>query len=258
MIKIEEIIRNKENNLITLWEHIKKYNPDMDEHGNIFFKKGKAPYDCFVAHLDTVHNKDPEPAFLGEYITSTNGNGIGGDDKCGIIACLTLIEMLDNVKIVFFSKEEIGGIGSKNFKKDFLDDVKYIIEIDRRGRYDFIQKSGTVLLCTDEFAKAFLECNKKYKIEKGAFTDVNNLRKKIPVCMANISAGYYNPHTRKEYINLKHLYETINALFKFAKNDKNKIWEMECEKDNYLNFNEQMKIDYSGRPFGQIEDDILF
>lgn len=229
MIKISEILKHRENDIKTLWHYIRKYNPNMDEFGNITLVKGKAPYDCFVAHLDTVHSDDPEPTFFGEYITSINGHGIGGDDKCGIIACLDLIEKLDNVKVVFFTEEERGGIGSRNFDTDFLKDVKYVIEIDRRGQHDFIQNSGSVELCTDEFVKEFISLNKDYKTERGTFTDVNNLRYKVPVCMANISSGYYNPHTNKEYINLKHLQNTIDAIHKFAKRNK-KIWEFECPK----------------------------
>lgn len=229
MIKIAEILKHKENDIKTLWHYIKKYNPDMDEFGNITLVKGKAPYDCFVAHLDTVHQDNPEPSFFGEYVTSINGCGIGGDDKCGIIACLDLIDKLDNVKVVFFTEEERGGIGSKNFDAHFLKDVKYVIEIDRRGQHDFIQNSGSVELCTDEFVKEFISLNKDYKTERGTFTDVNNLRYKVPVCMANISSGYYNPHSYKEYINLKHLQNTIDAIHKFAKRNK-KIWEFECPK----------------------------
>lgn len=227
MIKIEPILKYKENDIKTLWQYIKQYKPDMDAEGNITLVKGKAPYDCFVAHLDTVHSDNPEPTYFGEYVTSINGNGIGGDDKCGIIACLDLIQNLDNVKVVFFTNEERGGIGSRNFDTEFLKDVKYIIEIDRKGQHDFIQNSGSVTLCTDDFAKEFIGMNKSYKIERGTFTDVNNLRYKVPVCMANISSGYYNPHTNKEYINLKHLQQTIDAIHKFAKRNT-KVWEYEC------------------------------
>lgn len=237
MIKIAEILKHKENDIKTLWHYIKKYNPDMDEFGNITLVKGKAPYDCFVAHLDTVHQDNPEPSFFGEYVTSINGHGIGGDDKCGIIACLDLIEKLDNVKVVFFTEEERGGVGSKNFDASFLKDVKYVIEIDRKGQHDFIQNSGSVELCTDEFVKEFISLNKDYKTERGTFTDVNNLRYKVPVCMANISSGYYNPHSHKEYINLKHLQNTIDAIYKFAKRNK-KIWEFECPKAlSYYSYN---------------------
>ena len=255
--KIEKILEVQNNNLLSLWPFIREYSPDMDEHGNIFFKKGEAPYDCFVAHLDTVHGGKPDIIRLGEYIASRNAYGIGGDDKCGIIACLTLIGALKNVKIVFFEGEERGCIGSKAFDKTFFNDCKYVIGIDRKNSNDFITEISFTKLCSEEFYQEFKALNPSYKEEKGLMTDVSTLKRSVNLCMANISSGYYNPHTKDEYINLKHLNQTINALYRFSSANKNKIWEHEdSSKNNYYNNRGYGKSKSSQlvSPYGQYYD----
>lgn len=230
---IARILEGQSNNMLSLWPLIREYKPDMDESGNIFFTKGEAPYDCFVAHLDTVHKGKPDIMQVGEYILSRNSNGIGGDDKCGIIACLTLAKSLKNVKIVLFEGEEHGCIGSNAFDKSFFKDCKYVIGIDRKGSNDFITEISWTKLCSNEFYNEFKNLNPYYKEEKGLLTDVGTLKKSVNVCMANISCGYYSPHTEREYINLKHLNQTINALYRFANVHKNRIWYFESEKKVY-------------------------
>jgi di/tripeptidase len=229
--KYANILGRKDNDIGSLFKFIKDYNKvDIDDRDNITVVKGKAPYDCFVCHLDTVHKGPPEIVVIADrYLISTNGNGVGGDDKCGIMACLELLNSLKNVKVVFFTEEETGAKGSRAFDVEFFKDCKYVIEIDRRGNNNFIQQSGFVKLCTDEFATEW--CKETYfdTKEKGTFTDVNVLKDKVALCMANLSAGYFNAHTAKEYIDLKALRKTIEYCNKFAQRNNNKIWTFEPE-----------------------------
>jgi hypothetical protein len=46
--------------------------------------------------------------------------GIGGDDKCGVFACLTLLKELPYVKAAFFVSEETGCHGSLKADPRFL------------------------------------------------------------------------------------------------------------------------------------------
>ena len=87
----------------------KKYDFHIDELGNIYVTKGKISegefYPCVVAHTDTVHkidtinireeylkdSKGKDSFSLKAYNDNGDPTGIGGDDKCGVFACLQLL-----------------------------------------------------------------------------------------------------------------------------------------------------------------------
>jgi len=131
----------------------KKYKFKIDEMGNIYVTKGviydNEYYPCVVAHTDTVHAIDTIN-IKEEYLKDSKGNeslslkayndqgfptGIGGDDKCGVFACLQLLEEFDVLKAAFFVSEEVGCIGSKNADGEFFKDVGYAIQFDAPNDY---------------------------------------------------------------------------------------------------------------------------
>ena len=79
-------------------------------------------FTCVISHTDTVHNievinvvEEMLPDAQGNvklslkaYNDDVNPTGIGGDDKCGVYACLELLKELPNVKAAFFVSEETG------------------------------------------------------------------------------------------------------------------------------------------------------
>ena len=84
---------------------------------NIYCTKGETEtYPCVVAHTDTVHNntyidvrtelKENSKGVLKEAYKGYNKigkpTGIGGDDKAGVFACLTLLTELPVLKAAFF------------------------------------------------------------------------------------------------------------------------------------------------------------
>ncbi len=95
-------------------------NYQIDEIGNIYVTKGEISdqefYPCVVAHTDTVHpidsinireeelkdSKGNLSFSLKAYNDEGNPTGIGGDDKCGVFACLQLLEEFDTIKVAFF------------------------------------------------------------------------------------------------------------------------------------------------------------
>ena len=64
-------------------------------------------------------------------------NGIGADDKCGIISVLESLKKCD-VNAVFFIDEEIGCVGAGGCDKSVFKNVMYFVEVDRRGCDDVI------------------------------------------------------------------------------------------------------------------------
>jgi len=131
----------------------KGYEHYTDEYGNVYATKGTLSegenYPCVVAHTDTVHKLDTINVFeetlpnskgqdslcLKAYNDFDEPTGIGGDDKCGVFACLELLDKFDTIKAAFFVSEEVGCIGSKNADDNFFSNVGYVIEFDAPGDY---------------------------------------------------------------------------------------------------------------------------
>ena len=194
---------------------------EIDNIGNILATKGKAEvYPCVASHLDTVHD------FVTNFrIVQQKGNlfamsgakqvGIGGDDKCGVFACLYYLEKYENIKAVFFTSEEVGTIGAYNIDLDFFKDCGYIIEIDRKGYGDLIDRYGSDLTTNGEFDLKTEDIQDKYeyKSEFGLMTDVFVLFERgVGISVINLSCGYYNPHRSEEYINVNQYWKVINFV----------------------------------------------
>lgn len=202
------------NYLASELSKINKLSPitsQVDEYGNIYVTKGDAEiYPCCVAHTDTVHNirkgfvvVEVDDAFFAWDNVKREQAGVGGDDKVGIYICLQALRDMENLKVVFFRNEEVGCLGSKAVHMDFFDDVSFILQADRKGSSDFIDYSNGVDLFDDEFksgTKAILDMY-GYKCEHGIATDVGQLKNnKLNVAAANVSCGYYNAHSDREYV----------------------------------------------------------
>jgi len=183
------------------------------EDGNIYVTKGEAdPFPCIVAHMDTVHKivEDLTVLRVGEKLTGFNRvrmeqTGIGGDDKVGIFIALDCLRSFDNIKAVFFCDEEVGCFGSYEADMDFFDDVGFVLQCDRNGNKDFIHNAGGTPLSSKQFKKAAHKIMKDYgyKFEHGMMTDVMALKESGLECScANMSCGYYNPHSYREYVDM--------------------------------------------------------
>lgn len=217
----KDIWNKQENTLETLYKYIKDYNISVDKAMNITVsndkKDGKLPVYC--CHLDTVHRGAPDPVIIkDDILISKNDYGIGGDDKCGIVACLELLKQLP-CKCIFFRAEEAGCIGAKKYNQDTLKNNQFMIEIDRKGSSDLIFKYAYQDMCSEEFQKYVYEQGKifGFKQANGLFTDVSHLAKS-GISRMNISAGYYLPHTEKEYVILSELANTITLCYNIGKN----------------------------------------
>ena len=70
---------------------------------------------------------------LKAYNDNGNPTGIGGDNKCGVFACLELLKELPNLKVAFFVSEETGCHGSRAADEKFFSNVGYCIQFDAPG-----------------------------------------------------------------------------------------------------------------------------
>ena len=193
-----------------------------DSYGNIYLTRGEAVnYPLLTAHMDTVHSIEDDYQInytkTGSIFASTSDGkpqGIGGDDKCGLITILEILEKTDHpIKIALFKDEEIGCVGSTNMGvyKSFMDNVSYIIGIDRQGNEDVLTgwNDGNTSI---EFLHA-LPHDPILKIaSRDTITDSSNVGDLYSISNVNIASGYYKPHTKNEYIVLEDLYNTIEYV----------------------------------------------
>ena len=214
----------------------KKHNFKVDDFGNVYVTKGEINegefYPCIVAHTDTVHKIDTINIHE-EQLKDSKGNlslslkayndfgdptGIGGDDKCGVFACLQLLEVFDVIKVALFVSEEVGCLGSKEADRDFFSNVGYAIQFDAPDDYMVTEYCyGVKVFETDsEFetkAKKVLSEGmlSEPKYMQHPYTDVWQLRKKFDFSCINFSIGYHNYHTPNEYVVVHEVFAGMNT-----------------------------------------------
>jgi hypothetical protein len=210
----------------------------VDEHKNVYATKQESSvipedfyFPCVVSHTDTVHdicniNIDEEQLYnaqgelklsLKAYDNSGDPTGIGGDDKCGVFACLTLLKELPYLKAAFFVSEETGCHGSKKAKEEFFKNVGYAIQFDAPENWMITEKCfGQVLFdrdsdffqaCDKVLTEGMIKEDMQYMVHP--YTDVYALRGKFDFSCINFSIGYYDYHTRNEYVVVEDVFNGI-------------------------------------------------
>ena len=221
-----------------------------DVHDNFYATKGKVKpdesYPCVVAHHDTVHRITDNKTIrkMHDYFyafddTQLKQVGTGGDDLVGVWAALEILEFRDVCKIALFSQEEIGCVGSGAANMEFFKDVGYVFQTDRKGNSDFVTDIGGVQLSSKEFQaeiKPVLDKH-KYKCTNGGLTDVKTLTTRgIGVCTANMSSGYYRPHSDSEIVSIKDARNVCKMMNGFIDKLGHTKWELEYKTPSY-NYN---------------------
>ena len=220
---------------IMLWAIQHGIEYELDDYGNIYLTKDSVAenefYPCVTAHLDTVQVPQeflaledkrleiltrPGKNYHGKF--NHNGKteiytekfGLGGDDKAGIVICLSMFEHVDTLKACFFLEEEIGMCGSMNLNKKWFENVGYVIGFDspesNRAAYscfgvrlmdkDFFHGNQLDILCESYGVNDF---------RREPFTDVMAIRELTDIVCMNFGSGYYNCHQNNEYCVLEEM-----------------------------------------------------
>ena len=214
-----------------------------DSYKNIYVTKGKAKlYNCMVCHIDTVHSIVPSkivPINVNGNIIAINNNtleqiGTGGDDKVGIHITIELLKKLDNFKAVFFLDEEVGCVGSSKANFDFFNDSTIVLQCDRRGYNDFVNTISGTQLFDDTLQYDIQDILTQYgrNVVSGGMTDVESIAEKTNVQVANMSCGYYNPHSNEEYIKISEVHKTLYMCNEILLRTSNKLYRIENRIDH--------------------------
>jgi len=210
----------------------------VDDNGNVYATKQELKdlpedfyFPCVVSHTDTVHYLDKINVIeveklnaqgeLKPSLTAVNDKGlptgIGGDDKCGVFACMKLLKELPNIKAAFFVSEETGCHGSKKADENFFKNVGYVIQFDAPENWMITEKCfGQILFdrnteffekCDKVLSSSMVKENMEYMVHP--YTDVYALRGKFDFSCINFSIGYYDYHTADEYVVIEDVFNGI-------------------------------------------------
>lgn len=194
-----------------------------DNFGNLYVVKGESEsYPCLVSHIDQVshcnHSKDfkaieTRDIIFGYSPKNRRFENLGADDKNGVFICLECLKKHDAIKVVFFREEEVGCRGSSEAMMSFFDDIRFVIQPDRKGNSDLITNISYSELCSEKFLEEVEPEKWGYREENGLMTDVLTLKENgLGVSCINVSCGYYNPHTDEEVTVKKDLMKSLSFI----------------------------------------------
>lgn len=220
-----------------LYNYLKQKNMSPISDDGFLYAEGDIPV-LVVAHMDTVFDEPPKNLRYNRNEDKIYNlfDGLGGDDRCGIYAIIQLLEKF-RPYVLFTEDEEKGCIGAtKAVEKLYKPNVKYIIEFDRRGKDDCVFYD-----CGNEKFMDYIE-SFGFKTNYGTCSDISILGSAWDIASVNLSSGYYNEHTEKEYVIFGELQKTISRAKSMLK---------ALKKAPYFDYQE---IVYKPRPYSSIFD----
>lgn len=206
-LSLQDIVKLREQELKeVLFVELTKQGYSPVSQSGFLYAEGDVPV-LLVAHLDTVHKQPVVHIFYSEdRQLMMSPEGIGGDDRCGVYMIMEIIKEA-RCHVLFTEDEEIGCIGARDFVKSKIHpQVNYIVEVDRRGSNDAVfyqceNPEFTEFVCCFGFEEA-----------RGSFSDISVIAPAVGAAAVNISAGYYNEHSRHEYISLEAVERNIGLI----------------------------------------------
>lgn len=177
-----------------------------------------------VAHLDTVFKHQPEDIYYDRVKNVMwSPDGLGADDRAGVYSIMQIIKAGLKPTVILTADEELGCLGATKLSEDFENaptELKYIIELDRRGSNDCVFYD-----CNnpdfDEYVESF-----GFITNFGSFSDISVICPKWKVAGVNLSIGYYDEHSVSETLHIGQMYDTIKKVKHMLENaDKAKSFE---------------------------------
>lgn len=165
-----------------------------------------------VAHMDTVFPKPPKDIFYDKQKNVMwSPTGAGFDDRAGVYAIIRLLSKGYKPTVILTTDEEMGAIGAEKLITDFPEpamDLKYIIELDRRGSVDcvFYDCANTKF---EDYVESF-----GFVTNWGSFSDISVICPAWEIAGVNLSIGYENEHSTSEHLFVGHMLATIQKVEK--------------------------------------------
>ena len=232
-------------------EYLKRRYEKVYSCKDYIFAYGDIPV-ALVAHLDTVF---AEPAYEVYYDrekeTLWSPQGLGADDRAGVFGIITLIKRGYHPHIILTTDEELGAIGAQKFiaenPKPFVD-IKYIIQLDRRGVDDCVFYD-----CGNEGFINYVE-SFDFTQAYGTFSDISVICPAWEVAGVNLSIGYINEHSHIETFHVLPFLATVNKVAKMLDDINNASYFKYISSPNGVKWwSEEIKCAKCGKHFNEYE-----
>lgn len=197
----------------------------VDEEGNLLAEKkvgtGVGATIVLSAHMDTVRNVYKDRKVIEDNgVLFSNKGALGADDRAGIAIILAVLRNVSTtsfsgtIKIAFSVAEEIGCVGASHIDPQFYSDADLAIVVDRRGNRDIVVGCSNAF-CSDSVGM-FLEdvskmCDMDWECVEGGVSDAMVFSKN-GINSVNLSAGYRNEHSDKEWVSLNDMKDTMMLI----------------------------------------------
>lgn len=190
-------------------KYLKSKYKDVRSTKDYVIAVGNIPI-ALVAHLDTVFRYTVKEIYYDkEKQVMWSPTGLGADDRAGIYGIIHLINLGYRPTIILLTDEEIGDLGALKLIKDYPKspvELKYIIELDRRGAKDCVFYD-----CDNwnfiEYIESF-----GYSLNFGSFSDISVICPTWGIAGVNLSIGYYYEHTTSEILNIKQMLQSLERV----------------------------------------------
>lgn len=197
----------------------------FDHYGNVLgeVNVGKnGPTVLLSAHMDTVRVEEDREVIQENNVWFSSNGPLGADDRAGIAIILSVIRNLKKtgftgkVKLAFTREEEIGLCGSREIDPGWLNGIDLGIVVDRCGSRDVVVSNHYMEFCDPAIGTFFETVGRRYgmpdwQMVQGGSSDAAVFAE-LGVPSVNVSAGYMNEHTDREFVNIEHCQDTIRLL----------------------------------------------
>lgn len=172
---------------------------------------------ALVAHLDTVFPKPPQDIFYDRVKNVIwSPDGLGADDRAGVFAIIQILRRGLRPHVILTTDEEMGAVGATTLAMSGpcpLADVRYLIQLDRRGAndcvfYDCDNKDFTDYIEQFGFAEAI-----------GSFSDISMICPAWKIAGVNLSIGYRDEHSISEVLFVGQMFNTIEKVIKMLQEE---------------------------------------
>lgn len=165
---------------------------------------------ALVAHLDTVFKNPPHDIFYDRVKNVMwSPDGLGADDRAGVYAIVQILKSGLRPTVIFTTDEELGCVGADALAEQVKTppvDLKYVIELDRRGSNDCVFYS-----CNNPEFDAYVE-SFGFVTNFGSFSDISVICPEWKIAGVNLSIGYYDEHSVSETLYVGQMFDTIKKV----------------------------------------------
>ena len=158
--------------------------------------EGELPI-CLIAHMDTVFRYLPQEFFYdNEQKVLWSPGGAGFDDRAGIYAIISILDIGYKPSIILTDKEEFGCIGAKDLIKHYpycyFQDCRALIQLDRSNREDCVFYN-----CNNHAFTNYIQ-QFGFQLNSGSFSDISVIAPAWGIAAVNLSIGYEDEHSESE------------------------------------------------------------